>query len=279
MDFIYQIKILIQYMRIFIIILIIIIMYLIKYYSNLNLRKEPLNKNIKIAICVSGKIDNIQHCYNSWNKHLLSKYSNIDIFMNVNKNGCSEDDILFIQNIIKPKDIVYEDPTITDKNYCSNFARMTYRIYECNQLKIKYSNKNNIKYDYVIRMRPDIVFFQDLIIDNFNLDKLYIPTIKYDLIDIVNVFGLGITDQFLISNDNISNKIASFYTNIEKYKDLKCILAELVLVKYIKDNNIESIKFNYLFFLYQYMDIRNMYKFFGKIIYLNNITSCLYNIR
>lgn len=262
---------------IIIILIIIILLYIIKYYTNLNLLKEPLNNNIKIAICISGKIDNLQYCYNSWKKHFLDKYPNIDIFMNVNESECSQDDKLFIQNTIQPKDVVYEDPTITDKLFYNNFTKMFYRIYQCNQLKINYSNKNNIKYDYVIRMRPDLVFFQDLIIDNFNLDKLYIPTIYYDLIDIVNVFGLGITDQFFISNDNIANIVASFFTNIQKYKDSKCILAELVLVKYIKDNNIASVKFNYLFFLHQYMNIRNMYKFFAKIQYLPNIPSCLFN--
>jgi len=62
-----------------IILLIIIIIARIKYYNIINLLNEPLNKEARIAVCISGRIDNLEYCYNSWNKYFLEKYTNIDI--------------------------------------------------------------------------------------------------------------------------------------------------------------------------------------------------------
>jgi hypothetical protein len=232
--------------------------------------------NLKIALCISGRIDNIKYCYNTWHNNFL-KYYNVDIFMHI--NDCSYDDKQFIESIIKPKKITYEDPNLNKENWYLNMNIMLYRLYYCNNLKNQYAINNNINYDVVIRMRPDITMYENLNLtsllpDLFN-DILYIPIYRYDLSDIINLFGLGLTDQFFISNNKISNIIANFYINKEKYKSINCELPEMLMNKYINDNNIVYNKFRLLFFLYQYEGLNNMDKFLKKTVHLKKIKNCL----
>jgi len=47
-----------------------------------------------------------------------------------------------------------------------------YNLYQVNQLRLKYEERNNVSYDLIIRLRPDIGLIDELNLDDINLNIL-----------------------------------------------------------------------------------------------------------
>ena len=244
-------NILFSYLLLFLITLIYFI--LVNLYIKIhNLSKNVIlvetkptkhNNTLKVALCISGKIDNnIKNIYNTWKKNILDHY-NVDIFMNTDKNND------FIKNVIKPKKVVIFNEDIHLKNNLNiNSNIMFYRIYHCNRYRIEYEKKNNIKYDLIIRIRSDIFLYDRLYLENFNKNIAYFPLKTLDLFyNMANELNFGITDQFFISDRNLMNKICDIYLMLEnsKYSKIECGFPEIHLLYYIKNNNIKYNFFKY----------------------------------
>jgi hypothetical protein len=238
--------------------------------NRMSLSKNHIPNNKKIALCISGREDNIEYCYNSWKKYFLSYYD-VDIFIHV--NNCSSPTKQFIEDIIKPINVIYEDPDLEADNWYPNMSIMFYRIYKCNLMKTEYSLQNNIKYDIIIRIRPDIVLYQHLTIDKFiNNDTLYLPILPFS-IELIS--DADFSDQLYIGSDKVINKICNFYINSDKYKHLKCNIPEIIFKKYILSHSeILVHKFNLCFILYEYLFIQNIPKLLSKIKYILTSYKC-----
>jgi hypothetical protein len=260
---------------IFIVLLItvIVIIYLLETQKNIiTLTKNHIPNNKKIALCISGREDNIEYCYNSWKKYLLSN-NDVDIFIHI--NDCTDSVKKFIEDIIKPINVIYEDPILDNtNNWYPNMNIMFYRIYMCNLMKNEYSLNNNVNYDIVIRLRPDIVFYQQLTIDKFtDSNILYLPC--YKILKIINVFNFAINDQLFLGSNKVMDKLCNFYINSNKYKNFKCGSPEIIFKNYILDHPTIFVKKFYLsFFLYEYLFIKNIPKFLSKIKYTLFLYRC-----
>jgi hypothetical protein len=84
---------------------------------------------------------------------------------------------------------------------------MYYSIYKCNELKEVFSNENNIHYDYVIRIRFDLLPLEPIVCSMFN------P--KY-----INYLEMGqpdhmISDWINIGSNAVMNIYSSMYLNLE----------------------------------------------------------------
>ena len=95
----------------------------------------------------------------------------------------------------------------------NNVLQMFYRIYKCGQLKKEYENEKNIKFDIVVRLRPDLEFLNKVDFKFLNDNEIAIPS-EYN-------FG-GICDQFFYSNSKTYDKISELYLNISNYIDEGC---------------------------------------------------------
>jgi hypothetical protein len=261
--------------KIFIILLLIILLIILhlveKNKNKMSLNKHHTPNNKKIALCISGKEHNIEYCYNSWKKYFLS-YNDVDIFININE--CTDTVKQFIEDVIKPINVVYEDPNLEADNWYPNMSIMFYRIYKCNCMKTEYSLQNKVNYDLVIRIRPDIVLYQNLTIDKFTDENtLYLPSYKY--VDIINSYNVAMTEQLFLGSNKIMDKLCNFYINCNKYKNLKCGVPEIIFKKYILDHpEIFIQKFYLFFFLYEYLFIQNIPKFLSKIKYILFLHRC-----
>ena len=248
------------------------------YISKLNITKinknpKNINMNMKVALCISGRIDgNIKELYYSWKKNLLDFYD-VDIFMNIDKNNN------FIKDFIKPKKYVVFNDLIHKNNNLHKYANlMFYRIYETNKYCNEYQNKNNIKYDLIIRMRTDILLNERLYLENFNENLIYFP-FKENISESSNIYSLGVTDQFFIANNNLMNKICNFYLVLENYNFIKCKISEVYLLYYIKKNNIKYSHFEYNWIINHYNNnnIFNNIKFYNRIFWILS-KSCFINL-
>jgi hypothetical protein len=224
-------------------------------------------QKIRVALCVSGRIEeNFEKIYKSWKTNLLDFYD-VDIFMNIDKNND------YIKNVLKPKKIVIFNGDINKKNHLlDNSNLMFYRIYECNKYSIEYEKQNNFTYDIIIRIRSDILLFDRLYLENFNENLLYFPS--RTLFEFANIYNMGVTDQFYISNRYLMNKICDIYLILEneKYKDINCKIPEILLLYYLRQQNLEYkyFKYNWMINYYYENSFDSQLKTFSKIQYIFN---------
>lgn len=134
---------------------------------------------MKVALCISGQMRTFDQCFDNLKKYILNQYE-CDIFIHtwdnrgiskhgnnfyINENDEITSEMLF--NIYKPKKIIIEnfrEFKVLDKYVeISNMVNPKFTTFPmfysqkcCNDLKNNYSQENNINYDFIIRMRPDL---------------------------------------------------------------------------------------------------------------------------
>ncbi len=197
---------------------------------------------MKVALCLSGHFRNFEKCYHSLYRFIL-KPLNCDVFIHtwdkigyqsVYKTDANLNDIKskidLINSLYLPKCISiqntnnmarfmdeaskYASHLITQPKHPGHMASMFYKINACNELRKEYEKQNNIKYDCVIRCRPDLLFtsgIESTLLNN--LTQLILPKI-YN-------FHNGYNDQFAISNSNYMNIYSSFYHELPGYFNAK----------------------------------------------------------
>lgn len=234
----------------------------------------------KIAICFSGGIRSFLTCYPSIYKNLILPL-NPDIFLHLwsqpvldssfnafkfQDDECSQETVFNIINQDnKVKDFVIDefspdwqhyiinkciDPNIInnfspkDKDYAISAICMYYKIFMANQLKIKFENDNNFKYDLVIRARLDFFWHDFFHINDFFIKDSDIILVKDSYCTKAKWPG---NDKFFATNSlnmdnicNLYNLIHKFYTEfnipIEGQHLNKFIIKYLNLnIKYIGD--------------------------------------------
>jgi len=196
---------------------------------------------MKVACLISGFLRtftyNIDKNINLFNNYDIDYYLHISNQENNDEYNNKDIDYNLIISKLKPVQVIYEnelilnnEDKITDKKI-RNIKRMWYKLKLLNLLKEMYSKANNINYDIVIRLRPD----------------LYILDSEINIInDVPNNIIYGINDEFFYGNshtmnticqlfDNFNNLIRDF--NIKKSEDLfQNFLAQKKIIN--KDLNI-----------------------------------------
>ena len=85
---------------------------------------------------------------------------------------------------------------------------------------------------------------------------------------------MGVTDQFYISNRYLMNKICDIYLILEneKYKDIDCKIPEIILLYYLRQQNLEYkyFKYNWMINYYYENSFDSQLKTFSKIKYIFN---------
>lgn len=187
---------------------------------------------MNVAFCFSGKL--IEKINYNFLNHFIN-YDNVDIFFHFWDSIKNKDLI----DTLKPKKYIIESQIdftneanqaekhlidndrgidwkwdrskkiITDNydylktKYFFSQISMYYSIFQANLLKLEYENLNKIKYDFVIRIRPDLTFGKNDKID-FKKLKKNICYLKTDSLRKVN-------DVFAVGDSNIMNIYASVY--------------------------------------------------------------------
>mgnify|MGYP003385014898 FL=1 len=226
----------------------------------------------KIALCLSGKVGNtkgksgyyqseykvLKKGYDHYKKHIID-VNDIDVFVHCWDTELEDD----INSLYKPKDIIVEKQVIFDipnyvkgeyqrkqNHYSRGFSNM-----KVNNLCCDFSQKNNIKYDFVMTTRFDLAFETDIIFDDYDTNKFYAgrwTSVNYNgqdlfkggrgpLYDIINRQGKdclknfkfatkgypnthdGFLDLWFFANYKNSKKFNDMYYNLDEYtKPDKC---------------------------------------------------------
>lgn len=182
---------------------------------------------------MSGLARTFSKCYQSYLDNIISQFD-CDVFVYVSKDANSDD-----MNIMKStKKVVLEKDPILDERDLARYKRgckryslqgilqQLWKIKMCNNLMMDYSKKNNVKYDWVIRCRPDLKILRKLD-DLSRLDNnfLYVPAYNrfidnwqgmYEKQFIFDYSDGCVSDQFGISSVETMSLYAQRYDDLEK---------------------------------------------------------------
>lgn len=269
-------------MRIIYIILIILLITIILYITHKKLYEvngtiyiDNLSKpnydlsNKKIAICISGQIRNGYEKTLLLQKIFLIDSLNADIFC------CFEDTTQeikqFIKNNLCPKKIIYVNDIRQDPNCKVSHGTMCMynKIYLANQLKKEYEFQHNFSYDFVIRIRPDLIIKEHLPINIFynNIEnKIYMPIIS-------KVFKIyGYPDFMAISNSHNMDIYSNIFNYLTDFKNNQCNVSETLLYIYLEKQKINGVLFDYPIQLYRFT-FDNIDNVFNLLNYLQSLFS------
>jgi hypothetical protein len=216
---------------------------------------------MKIALCLSGLARTFKKCYQSYIDNIINLYD-CDVFVFVSKDANSSD-----MDLIKPtkKVILEKNPSLDEKNYVKyiskkytiqGFLQQFWKIEQCHNLMLEYGKQNNIKYDWVIRSRPDIRMKRP-IDDLKSLDNsyLYIPVhhpkqtffdqeshYRKDYVFNYNEWP-SMNDRFAIGSEKLMGIYAARYAKLDEYYKWRPLMnSEFSLNGHLRLNNVK-IKF------------------------------------
>jgi len=237
---------------------------------------------MKVALCFSGGIRNLEDNYESINRCLIEPL-NADVFIHgwyfkVNelnnthkmyrKKETDENKVLLL---LKPKKYKFEyydkskENEMIDKfdinrikekyndnpylcQLYPNTCGMFYSINKSNELKKEYEKENNFKYDIVIRCRPDFEFYTPLnenVLNLVNDNNILLPLDNY-------AFVTQQCDKFAIGKSVTMDYYSDLINNILSYEEKypkEFWDGPNVLKKHLIEGNIKT---NWIYLDYEY---------------------------
>lgn len=249
---------------------------------------------MKVAICISGNLRQFKSCAKSYAQNIIWDQNNqYDVYIstwdqviaNIKDNIKDEGSIQEALDFFKPKASNVEKYTELKKQHlytitgmkdfqkslkcnkkgcglkCGNCAGklihnmigMLYNIYKCFELV----EKSGIKYDTIIRIRPDNLYFQKLCIPDIEPQTVYVPA-GYDSLA---KYGGGINDQMAVGD---YEGMAHYSYTFHKIKDLMKYslkfhnghgLPHRALERHMQENNVNIKRFDFRYVIYRKLDI------------------------
>ena len=247
----------------------------------------------KVAICYSGEPRSIEKTFQNHLNFLINPLINagveVDIFAHIwfdpslinkpfwesypSRGIWLESTPNFIVDYIKPKSYIIEKPKeFNDKDFkpdprfphpIKNMLSMFYGIENAFTLKRAYEAKTNKKYDFSVRIRPDLMFSSLF----SNLDE--ISPVSVNVIYDTNkhtIYSIG--DHFAIGSNDLMNVYSVVFSNFKKIIESgSAINPECLLGYWLKMNSIEvkTHPWNHCLFR-DYDNNRSIFaRYFGKI--------------
>jgi hypothetical protein len=151
---------------------------------------------MRAAICLRGAMSHLQGGHLSNNCNMNATYvpfesvkKSIDIHLRDVNTDTNFDVFIHswnpdLQNdlniLYKPKDGMYEDNALYKNDITSNmigtFNNTSQQLSICKSLQLMntYANEHNIKYDYVISCRLDVLIFKDIDLKSYDASSVYV---------------------------------------------------------------------------------------------------------
>lgn len=194
---------------------------------------------MKIAVCFSGQWRTGNYCYDNLKRFFGILYPDCDFFVHTwdaNKQKCynlsnvfskesnlTEDEIQELNNNYNPKKIIIENYSkIYEESQYNNIKTfdivqpLWYSFWKSIELKKQYEIENGFEYDYVIKLRPDVIFNPDrrlvqdieLYKDELENGEFYIENLIRDW----TIDNTTIDDVYFLSKSNQMNIASEYYS-------------------------------------------------------------------
>jgi len=199
---------------------------------------------LKIALCISGQLRTFERCYNNLRRYIIDPLSP-DIFVHIWRNsGVSQHldsstsrnfapaqfDINTerLKALYSPIKTEIENSNdegteslcgievpyllkVWEPNHYKGSLPMFYKIKKCNELKCDWEKNNGLTYDFVIRMRPD------LMIEQFLPDKVFTDSNTIWFADYALDPEHQVSDKFALGSSDLMDHYSSVWDNLRDY--------------------------------------------------------------
>ena len=217
---------------------------------------------MKLALLLAGYLrGSIQENINNIKKYIIQGHE-CDIYIHITHSDADYDSkylnknitLEFIQNELNPKVLlVSKNLTFTTDNTVNNLLNQNYKYYWLNEEMKKICGIENIIYDIVFKIRPDMHIIESINFDiDFNKNKIYIPLdSKIDINKLREKNDSYICDIMAYGSPSIMTCYFNYYNHIMELIKQYGMVNETLLYHYLKNKNIlyELIDINFIVIL------------------------------
>lgn len=213
---------------------------------------------MKIALLIAGYLRCFTENIDNIKKNIIQD-NECDIFIHITKNNGDHKylnktiSIDEISKILKPKLIISSGNLhYSDNLHINNLLNQNYKFYWLNEERKKICEIENINYDLIVKIRPDVNILSKLSYNTINLNYIYIPIDdKIDKNKLQNINDKHICDIIAYGSSNVMNQYFNYYLNINKLIENYGYVNETLLYYYFNNNNIlyNLVDINYIVIL------------------------------
>jgi hypothetical protein len=204
-------------------------------------KKTTAVTNKKVALCISGQFREIQITFANHITTLLPLKADIFIVGDINLTPEEKEEVIAFYKPIYHRwtdEFVPSSPQV-------NTDRMFSKIYYCDQLRQEYEKQQGFTYDYVIRIRPDIILRQpfptEILPSIKGSNMVYFPSLtlaevpKYKNIPFSKIY---LTDQMFLGTSEAMKAVCECYLHLSKYTITKHCINEYILMEHMMASNL-----------------------------------------
>jgi uridine kinase len=209
---------------------------------------------MKIALIISGYLRSVKNNIESLKENLLNIHD-VDIYIHI--TNCNETKYINknisideINLLLNPKIMIVTN-NIKFENKYNDLYNQNYKFYILNQKRLEFEKIENIKYDIVMKFRPDI-YLKEKIIFSLDNNVIYIPKdSKTDTSKLISDNDNYICDMIAFGSPNIMNKYFDMYIHLDSLITKYGNINETILYNYLIDNciNFHLIDLKYIVIL------------------------------
>lgn len=196
---------------------------------------------MKAAFCFSGELRSIDKTIDRIQKHVLDAFDDYDIFYHtwdddpdMVKLSLLTDHPQFKKLLIEPRKTFDEKKFASNKRpevFVQGMLRQLYTLKACNLLKKDYEDANKFTYDVVFRMRPDLLFGNDI---TLSVDDMK-SSVSSTLYTTNHDDHLGYNDRFYFSSSQNMDFLSNRFNYLETYQKLGGLIHYETFFKYCVD--------------------------------------------
>jgi uridine kinase len=198
-----------------------------------------------IAILIAGYSRSMNINIESWKQYLI-KDNTYDIYLHISDDETYKDrylnnvDIDKIKKDISIKYIIFsKNIQFSNDSKINNIYNQYYKYTLLNNLKNNSIETENINYDIVIKLRPDVLLIKEINFEK-DLENIYIPIdSKIDKNKLHNEWDNYICDIIAYSNNNNMNNYFKFFYNLNTLINEYGNVQETLLFHYLTQNNMK----------------------------------------
>ena len=214
---------------------------------------------MKVALLISGYLRTFKNNLPKIKKSIIDNFEDVDVYIHVTKNEKNNDtylnltsltdDIKYINDELKPLSLICEDNILfSNDKKINNTYNNWFKFYKLNELKKINESENKLKYDLVIKFRPDLNIISD---DIFNFSENVITIPKESLIDkkkLINPNDKYLCDILAYGSSLLMNNYFSIFNNLESLINDYGYVSETILYHHLTNNKInyelKNIRYN-----------------------------------
>jgi len=229
---------------------------------------------MKVALIMYGHLRTYKKCHAKLKQNFIDKY-NADVFIHtwdeieaktkswhnrhMDVTTLSKTNLTDLKNIYSPKGLLIEHQSdmetadlTTPNNAISALGqeRMLHSMFMADQLKSDYETKNNFKYDVVVKIRPDILLVNPLVLPEVSEGVDHIAGNRIGLKQVNDIQKYKACDIINISTSSDMTKICAAEKEFEKFFVENVLAKTFIHSGFVDHMLFQNLKLNILDFNY-----------------------------